>query len=259
MEVVDQPLTPEIRDQYEGNIVSLEEAKDKKLYIQSLGGVIGIGITSYIVEVANNMQGPLPDFMEHINNTLNTIKEDSVVIFCVDGRHGEFEQAEGSDLGVHRGSHAHGEDSDCGFADKWVNILKAYSDTQEKDKFTRAAGRIAKTAETELEKFPRGEALITSLLERGDVGLQTVQHDHAEVAAGVNEQENTTLDTEGVNEQNGRFFNLDIWKVLNKAVILGANTEDFRGVTIGLYLATEKVLVEQKKGIRLPIVVNEAA
>lgn len=71
----------------------------------------------------------------------------------------------------------------------------------------------------------------------------------------VNLKEGTTLDVD--KNQDHQVFNLDLWYVLEVAKKLGIDLEKAKLLSLGLYVATEMVLVEEKGKSRLSILVYQ--
>lgn len=177
--------------------------------------------------------------------------------------------------GAHRGEHAHGEASDCGFADRMRDILRVAVEKrslitkrlqevydQNKDHFPPLPmSDLIEKAYEKIEAYSpdeikiKGEELV-ALLEKTDSRVETVEGDHAEKAAFVNLVEGTTLDTDGLNQEGAQVFNLDIFEVAKQSKALGI-PEDFSiPASLILFVATEIVLVEDKGKPALPIEIH---
>ena len=221
---------------------------NKHLYVQTLGGSLLIGVIAFI---ESDYSTPFNDFTQAIINRLG-------------------EAGYGS--GVHRGSHCSHEASDCGFADNLPFIIKRLADKANEIKEiinSVAPGMINETNQSQWDQlvaqastassqgqFTNGEALVSGVLEACSSNLQTLEGDHAELSAVVNLKEGTTLNTGSLVAKGKQSFNLDLWYVLNQAAELNMDAGYVTLAALGLYVATEMVLVEDKKQIRLPILVH---
>lgn len=177
-------------------------------------------------------------------------------------------QSVGFKTGVHRGSHKHEGVSDCGFADRLKDILAV----AQKRRGT-IHQRLMQIYETNRDQFrginlPPVEGLINNAFEEieslstdkikivgedlvkcaQDLGstVETVEGDHTESIAFVNLRKNTTLDTIALNQQGKQAFNLDLLTAIEQAKQLGVPENLSILISLILYLATEKVLVEDK-------------
>lgn len=193
-----------------------------------------------------------------INRPNNNLKEVLVDVF------GRLKKL-GYPLGVHTSTHAHEGKSDCGFADNLGNILRTFKEKFEEIKrIISSVGvsfddqvweKIKENLEKiNLEILTTGEQLINKAEEQGAV-KQVLDGDHQEVAAIVNLSENTTLDVD--NNQDYQAFNLDLWLVREIASKMSWNRSLTDALSLGLYVATEMVLVEGKGKPRLPILINQ--
>jgi len=170
--------------------------------------------------------------------------------------------------GAHRGSHKHESSSDCGFADRLKDILKAAV-----EKRTLITGRLQEIYKANNVKFEplglppfdhlidkayekleayredmvkiTGEKLI-SVIENTESTTETVNGSHSEQVAFINLKKDTTLDTNGLNAQGYQAFNQDLMHAVDKAKLLGVPGEFSVPASLILYLATEIVLVEDK-------------
>lgn len=177
--------------------------------------------------------------------------------------------------GAHRGQHAHGEASDCGFADRMRDILRVAVEKrdlitkhllsiydQNKESFPPLPfNELMEKAYEKIEAYSpdeikiKGEELV-ALVEKTDSKVETVRDDHTEEAAFVNLVEGTTLDTSGLNQEGTQVFNLDIFEVAKHAKASGV-PEDFSiPASLILYAATEIVLVEDKGKPALPVEIH---
>lgn len=218
-----------------------EEAKDH-LFVQALGGSLLIAVIAYLAASDR-------DFDAVLTETLTELS------------------AAGYGVGVHRGSHAHDDASDCGFADNLQKIIGRLADERaEIAGLIDAAAPGVRSAEVwddvinkaEVRSkltLPTGENMISDAHSNG-ANLQTLDGDHAEVAAVVNLADGTTLNTGRLVSQGLQSFNLDLWYVLEQARTLGLDETFVMHAALGLYVATEMVLVEDKKQIRLPILIH---
>lgn len=174
----------------------------------------------------------------------------------------------GVSLGAHRGSHAHGENSDCGFADRLKDIINTAKVNI--DVITKKINQIAVINKLDLEKeleLARKKLLnydeekvkisandLVTLLEQMGASVVDMRGDHGENACFVNLAAGTTHDTNSAKEQ---IFNLDLWEVVREGKILGIEKDYIVGLTLILYVATEMVLVEAKGKPALEVVLNK--
>jgi len=168
-------------------------------------------------------------------------------------------------LGVHTSTHAHEKKSDCGFADNLGNILTAFKQHfGEIKKIIEGVGIDYSNAiwqkikyqleQIDLDRLPTGEQLVNQGESLGAV-KQVLTGEHEELAAIVNLVPQTTLDTN--NNQNNQSFNLDLWLVDKIAQDFGWEKDLTQALSLGLYVATEMVLVEKKDKPRLIILVRK--
>jgi hypothetical protein len=87
--------------------------------------------------------------------------------------------------------------------------------------------------------------------------LQTLDGGHQETAAVVNLVPGSTLDVD--RNQSHQAFNLDLWLVEEIGQKFGWDNNLTSALSLGLYVATEMVLVEAKGKPRLPILVRSQA
>jgi len=171
---------------------------------------------------------------------------------------------EGYPLGVHTSTHAHEGKSDCGFADNLGNILITFKNRFYEIK--EIIGQVGVNFSDEVwqqikdrlqqidsNRLPTGEQLVKQGERLGAV-KQVLAGEHEEVAAIVNLASNKTLDTD--NNQDHQAFNLDLWLVTEIADKFGWEKDLVQALSLGLYVATEMVLVEGKGKPRLPILVR---
>ncbi len=171
----------------------------------------------------------------------------------------------GYQLGVHTSTHAHEGRSDCGFADNLGDILETFKNHF--DEIQRIIGQVginysdevwgeirARLNQINLDNLPTGEQLVGQGESLGAV-KQVLDGEHQEVVAIVNLVPNTTLDTD--NNQDHQAFNLDLWLVDEIAEKFGWQKDLTQALSLGLYVATEMVLVEGKGKPRLSILVKK--
>lgn len=175
----------------------------------------------------------------------------------------------GYTTGVHKGEHQHGASCDCGFCDKMKEIYRTA--LKNREPFTRIL-RTVYEANTDLlgspgaidasyQRFNQyspeniqlvGAPLVAHAVANG-AACETVEKDHAEEMAFVNTKRGVTLDTKRVNEQGNQVFNLDLFVAIEQAKALGVDEQFATAASLILYLATEKVLVQDKGKPALPI------
>lgn len=177
-------------------------------------------------------------------------------------------QSAGFETGAHRGSHAHGESSDCGFADKLKEILqKAIDKRQEITKRLFEAFEANKANLGDLQNLPiealindaydkitaysqdkikiTGEDLVRKI-ESSNSKVETAQGEHAEQIAFLNIKPGTTLDTNNLNQQGEQGFNLDINEPIKEGTTFNIPQGFILSASVIFYQATEMVLVEDK-------------
>lgn len=179
----------------------------------------------------------------------------------------------GFQIGIHCSNHMkQGINTDCGFGDNLASIIKTLKDNQEN--IWQALCRINpdfKTQENlwqeivkklnkiDLEKIPSGVELRDFALEKKDVCDQLLEGEHSEIAAIVNLNKGTSLDINKLLGQGLSAFNLDLWKLEEEAKAVGLTDkalEQAKLLTLGLYIATEIVLVENKGKPSLEILIR---
>lgn len=222
----------------------------RKPYGQALGGDLNIATIRWLLNDGQE------DYLETVTQTF-----------------ADLSQAGYKQLGVHYGGHAHGDGSDCGFADNNAKIMQTLADKSEEiwqmiqaaisqypeiglseEKFRQLVTN--KVQQANLSKLPPGKQIIDHAAKIDNVTVQNLEADHKEVAAVVNLKPNTTLDADN-NQDETQAFNLDLWLIQQQAQDLGIDVNEATLLTLGLYVATEMVLVEEKRGIRLPILINK--
>lgn len=215
------------------------------LYLQALGGSYHLVTLNWLLT-----GGKASEYKDIQQETLSILKR------------------KGYRLGVHKGHHAHDDKSDCGFADNNGKIIKTLGEKADEiwELITKAEPALADesaiwneikdlTNRAEIGQIPSGGDLINQAADGFQADLQTLEGDHQEIAAVVNLRENTTLDVE--KNQETQAFNLDLWQVMNQARDLGLEEKKSQLLSLGLYVATEIVLVEGKGKPRLPIIVRK--
>lgn len=216
-------------------------------YLQALGGTFNMAAVSWILTAGSR------SYEETINAVFSQLKK------------------AGYRIGAHTGHHSDKQTkSDCGFDDNFASIVtvlathadaiwKAITTTvptlvpqrQNWNEVMRLAGESAKHFNT----VPTGFDMVMNMAcTKHGADLQELEGDHGEVAAVVNLKRNTTLDVD--KNQDTQAFNLDLWHVLDMGKVLGLDMVKTMLLTLGLYVATEMVLVEQKRGYGIPIIVN---
>jgi len=267
-----QPITSEIETKIRDRIVELPHPKEEprycvdgrtgeredaqklpmetKPYGQALGGDLNIASVRWLLD------GGQENFLETVSTTFADLSE-----------------AGYKQLGVHYGGHHAEQGSDCGFADNnakiietlatrameiWEMIQEAIQNYPEiqlsKERFMELI--TEKVQPANLSQLPSGKQIIDHAATLENVTVQMLEKDHKEVAAVVNLMPNTTLDADN-NQDDAQAFNLDLWLVQQQATDLGIDVNDATLLTLGLYVATEMVLVEERRGVRLPILINQ--
>lgn len=215
---------------------------NEPLYPQALGGSLNIAVVKWILTANRNNYS---DFMEETLEELANA---------------------GYSIGAHRGLHKNGETaSDCGFADNLAKIITTLGSKADEiwELLTQADPNIAKyqkywdeileqVRNANIDSIPTGKEMVDKV-EENNASIQDLDGDHAELAAIVNTKHGKTLDVD--KNQGNPAFNLDLWYVEEQAKDLELDVDRARLLTLGLYVATEMVLVEDKGKSRLPIIV----
>lgn len=214
---------------------------DEPLYPQALGGSLHFAVLSYLLDDTNTY----PDMKFAITQTFQTLKD------------------QGFALGVHGDDHA---PCGCGFCNKLrtivtrlqekkddiANILSAGVPNFDKVKWKNLIENVGNNIHGKTVKG--GAETLEHAKSIDGVQFQTLTGSHQEVVAVVNTIERTTLDTK--TNQSSQAFNLDLWYVQEGARALGLPMEESTLLSLGLYVATEMVLVEDTGKSRLPIFVR---
>lgn len=252
-----QPISPERERVILGNFVKVtsyapngcvdgRKSEDQTgPYVQSLGGSLHPAVLNWI------LVRPQDKFNSVVNDTFNTLTE------------------KGYQIGLHTGHLADNQKkSDCGFADNLGEIIKILK-KEEREIFRILVNAVPSfknnadswkaivnnLSKVDVNSLPSGHSLVKNNVEVFGANVQHLEGSHGELAAIVNTQPNTTLDVD--NNQETPAFNLDLWHVLKQANELGLDETKAKLLSLGLYVATEKVLVEKQRGIRLPIIVRQ--
>jgi len=215
------------------------------LYLQALGGSYHLVTLNWLLT-----SGKASEYKDVQQETFSVLRK------------------KGYRLGVHQGHHAEGEESDCGFADNNGKIIKTLAERADEiwGLITQAEPILIRETSTwkevkklvskaEIEQIPSGKDLITQAVSGYQADLQTLEGDHKEIAAVVNLRKNTTLNVD--KNQETQAFNLDLWHVIDQVKDLGLNEKKSSLLSLGLYVATEMVLVENKNKPRLPIIIRK--
>lgn len=168
-------------------------------------------------------------------------------------------------LGVHTSTHAHEGKSDCGFADNLGKILTTLREKFDEIKTIITGASVdfndeiwqrlnEQMEKINVEQLPTGETLIHQAQFQGAV-IQVLDGEHQETAAIVNLKTNSSLNVD--NNQQHQAFNLDLWLVKEIAEKFAWDQNLSSALSLGLYVATEMVLVEEKGKPRLPILINQ--
>lgn len=215
------------------------------LYLQALGGSYHLITLNWLLT-----SGKASEYNEVQQETLSQLRN------------------KGYRLSVHKGHHAEGEKSDCGFADNNGKIIKTLS--KKADDIWKLIIQADPTLVSELptwneiktlvsradvDHIPSGNDLINQATDGYQADLQTLEGEHKEIAAVINFKRDTTLDVD--KNQGTQAFNLDLWYVMDQVKDLGLNEKKSLLLSLGLYVATEIVLVEDKGKTRLPIIVKK--
>lgn len=187
-------------------------------------------------------------------------------------------QSAGFETGAHRGHHKTDTASDCGFADKLVEILKKV--VEKREEITRLLLQTIKANKEhlgDLQSLPfedlinaaydkiaaysleriktTGEALVKKI-EDSNSTIENVNGDHGEQVAFLNIKPRTTLDTNALNQQNDQGFNLDINEPIKEGRIFNITEKFSIPASLILYQATAMVLVEDKGKPALPVEIH---
>lgn len=172
----------------------------------------------------------------------------------------------GYPLGLHRDTHAHGDNAGCGFADNNRRIIETLisnsdeiwqilNDIVDLSSYQEVWEEVFRLVnQRNLDEIPTGEEIIKKGKNLG-AEVQVLDGEHEERAAIVNLKKGLTLDVD--NNQDHQVFNLDLWYVDEVSEKLGLNVNQVKLLSLGLYTATEMVLVEGKGKPRLPILINQ--
>lgn len=214
-------------------------------YLQALGGSYHLVTLNWLLT-----SGKASEYSEVQQETFSTLKN------------------KGYRLSVHQGCHADGDKSDCGFADNNGKIIKTLGEKADEiwGLIVQAEPTLINESSTweelkklvskaEVGQLPTGKDLITQAVDGYQADLQTLEGNHQEIAAVVNLRKNTTLDVD--KNQETQAFNLDLWHVMDQVKDLGLDEKKSSLLSLGLYVATEMVLVENKGKSRLPIIVRK--
>lgn len=228
-------------DGRDGDVAWATKPANEHLYVQALGGSMLIAVIRFLQAGTS--------YSDILHDTINEL------------------QAHNFGCGVHRGSHCDGQKSDCGFADNLqliINRLATQHNTIRQSIESAAPGVIndevwdqivSDAHDVSTKDIDGGERLIASC-ENDKANVQTLQGEHAEIAAIVNLTHGTTFNTGKLAAQDMQAFNLDLWYVLEQSKLFGLEDTYTTLAALGLYVATEMVLVEDKKQVRLPIIVR---
>lgn len=263
-----KPITPDVAQKILDNFVQIEDLKKTSLfcvdgrkgsrhtangqpiegaYFQALGGSFHLSALKWILD------GGAKPYSEVIGETFKSLA------------------AKGYRIGAHTGGHSNGTtSSDCGFDDNFGKIVSVLSENNGEiwNIITAAAPSLAgqtgewdrlmeqvKKASSNLAGLPTGyEMVLNTAAKTHQADIQELEGDHKEVAAVVNLKTGTTLDVD--RNQETQAFNLDLWNIIDMAQSLGMDKDEVTLLSLGLYVATEMVLVEQKRGYRIPVIVN---
>lgn len=185
----------------------------------------------------------------------------------------------GIGLGVHRDTHAHGEGSGCGFADKLPAIIQTIKDQEaeirgvilsvynvNKDKINLTDEQLNAALDNAFMKVQAyditniqitGDALI-SASEANGASTEVFTDEHTEQIVHFNLAPDTTFNTIEADKRGENGFNVDLWTVDPNARAVGIEDSEFSlGFALIASVATEIVLVENNgKQDRLPVAVN---
>lgn len=216
-----------------------------ELYLQALGGSYHLVTLNWLLT-----SGKVSEYKDVQQETFSTLRN------------------KGYRLSVHKGHHAEGEKSDCGFADNNGKIIKTLSEKADDiwKLITQADPTLVNelptwneiktlVSQAEVDQIPSGNDLINQTVDGYQADLQTLEGEHQEIAAVVNLKRNTTLDVN--KNQETQAFNLDLWYVMDQVKDMGLDEKRSLLLSLGLYVATEMVLVEDKGKTRLPIIVRK--
>lgn len=179
----------------------------------------------------------------------------------------------GFETGIHYGHHRNPElgTTDCGFGDKLKEILTVAKDpvvvqrveqVYEREGLDGSSLRLShKTIiDYNLNRIAFGmTSEIVTCCHRNGAAMEELEGDHKEQVAFVNLKPGTTLDTKSLNAKGAQAFNLDLWYALSEgsAVFKEISWVTLRDVSLILYMSTEIVLVEQKGGPALDVVLRK--
>lgn len=233
----------------DGKITTLEEA-----YPQMLGGSLSSVVAYYVLGEKNSV--PVrkeKGFIDIGTQVFNVLRE------------------KGFGLGLHGDKHAkEGHSSGCGFGDNLKKVIEhlRQNHTGEIWDILESSGLVTEANKEKWDKvikrlkeinvnndIPEGYKIIGRLRQEEGVAYQVLEGGHGERAAIINYVDETTLDTDRA--QNPPAFNLDMWRVKAEAKALGIDVREAELLTLGLYIATEIALVEDKGKERLSILIKK--
>jgi len=218
--------------------------EEHKPYLQSLGGSYHLAVLSWL------MDGGQREFSQVADVTFTSLRK------------------KGYQIGVHTSTHAHEEKSNCGFVDNLGKIITRLAENSEEiwgilcdADVNMVSNRpiwdemvgLVKQAKT--GTIPAGQGLIDMAKNKHQARIQTLEGEHQEMVAVINLKPNTTLDVAA--NQSSQAFNLDLWWVGQQVRSLGLDEQKSLLLSLGLYVATEMVLVEDKGRDRLPIIIHQ--
>lgn len=240
--------------------------QDIPVYPQLLGGSLNI------VDVAWAWQTGETPYLNLMRQTFGDIRQLGYTVGLHTGNHGQFDEQTHECVGR----------SDCGAADNKRAIFQCLIDNQAEiwqmlldategdvhDYLVNQNNRrliwsriIKNISKLPLDQLPENGGPIVNDPSNNGVAVQRLHRDHQEKLAVVNMRPGTTLNVQALNRDNLQAFNLDLWyleEVLGELNKGKTNDEiidlDYAKIlTLGMYVATEMVLVEQKDKKRLEI------
>ncbi len=169
-------------------------------------------------------------------------------------------------LGDHRDTHTHdGHDAcGCGFADRLPDIVKMAQDQREEitNRLKNLGIKGIEKSYDVISNYPldkiqaKGEDLLSQIEDKGGT-IETLDGEHKEQIAFVNLEEDSTLDTNGLNRDRKQAFNLDLWAAIKQSQALGVSQTFAHDASLILYQATEMVLVEDNGKTSFPVKIHQ--
>jgi len=232
------PIIPGLTDD------ELRKAYAKEVFLQTPGGSYTAVVLRWLLT-----NGGQTDFSDSARDTFRLMNEG------------------GMKIGTHTGQHKkEGKTSDCGFMDNLKKIIRtmigrnaeifsilSQADSSLREKEVLWNQLFYSLDKVKLGTIPNGN-ILSKIAKKAGGDTQELEGEHAEIAAVINKVPWTTYNPTYAGL---KAFNLDVWHVADQAEKLGLYIELAKLLSMGLFVATEMVLVEDKGKSRLPILIND--